>query len=77
MEFVIPKSFSPIMSRVYEIKYSNPKKYKNQKIEIVREYNYLGVKLDDRLTMQNHINKSVNKANKKLYMIYKIRRCLA
>ena len=40
---------------------------------IVREYNYLGIELDDKLTMENHINKSVNKANKKLYMIYKIR----
>ena len=51
--------------------------YGNQKIEIVREYNYLGIDLDDKLTMENHINKSVGKANKKLYMIYKLRRCLS
>ena len=27
--------------------------------------------------MENHINKSVCKANKKLYMIYKLRKCLS
>ena len=51
--------------------------YKNQMIETVSESNYLGIELDDKLTMENHINKSVNKANTKLYMIYKIRRCLS
>ena len=51
--------------------------YKDQKIEIVSEYNYLGIDLDNKLTMENHINKSVGKANKKLYMIYKIRKCLS
>ena len=51
--------------------------YKNQRIEIVREYNYLGVELDNKLTMENHINKSVSKANKKVYMIYKLRNCLS
>ena len=30
-----------------------------------------------RLTMENHINKSVGRANKKLYMIYKMRKCLS
>ena len=40
-----------------------------KKIEIVNEYNYLGIELDNELTMENHINKSVCKANKKLYMI--------
>ena len=29
------------------------------------------------LTMKNHINKSVSKSNKKLYMIFKIRKCLS
>ena len=38
--------------------------YKNQMIETVSEYNYLGIELDNKLTMENHINKSVNKANK-------------
>ena len=51
--------------------------YKNKKIEIVSEYNYLGIEVDNKLTMENHINKSVSKANKKLYMIYKIRKCLS
>ena len=51
--------------------------YKDQKIEIVSECNYLGIDLDNKLTMENHINKSVGKANKKLYMIYKIRKCLS
>ena len=51
--------------------------YKGQRIEVVSEYNYLGIDLDNKLTMENHINKSVCKANKKLYMIYKIRRCLS
>ena len=50
--------------------------YNNRTIELVREYNYLGIELDNNLTMENHINKSVTKANKKLYMIYKIRKCL-
>ena len=27
--------------------------------------------------MENHTNKSVGKANKKLYMIYKLRKCLS
>ena len=51
--------------------------YNNKKIDIVSEYNYLGIELDNKLTMENHINKSVCKANKKLYMIYKLRKCLS
>ena len=51
--------------------------YNNKQIEIVREYNYLGVELDNMLTMERHINKSVGKANKKLFMIYKLRKCLS
>ena len=51
--------------------------YKNQQIEIVREYNYLGVELDNNLTIEKHINKSVGKANKKLFMIIKLRKCLS
>ena len=51
--------------------------YKNQMIETVSEYNYLGIELDNKLTMENHINKSVKKATKKMYMIYKIRTCLS
>ena len=39
--------------------------------------NYLGIELDNKLTLENHINKSVSKANKKLYMIYKLRKCLS
>ena len=50
--------------------------YNNRTIELVREYNHLGIELDNNLTMENYINKSVTKANKKLYMIYKIRKCL-
>ena len=51
--------------------------YKNKQIEIVSEYTYLGIELDNKLTMEKHINKSVCKANKKLFMIYKIRKCLS
>ena len=51
--------------------------YNNKKIDIVSEYNYLGIELDNKLTMDNHINKSVCKANKKLYTIYKLRKCLS
>ena len=40
--------------------------YNSQKIEIAREYSYLGVKLDNNLTMENHINKFVRQANKKI-----------
>ena len=50
--------------------------YNNKKIDIVSEYNYLGIELDNKLTMENHINKSACKASKKLYMIYKLRKCL-
>ena len=55
----------------------NNLQYKDKKIDIVNEYNYLGIELDNKLTMENHINKSVIKANKKLYMIYKLRKCLS
>ena len=51
--------------------------YNNQQIEIVSDYNYLGVELDNKLTMERHINKSVGKANKKLFMIHKLRKCLS
>ena len=51
--------------------------YKNKQIKIVSEYTYLGIELDNKLTMEKHINKSVGKANKKLFMIYKIRKCLS
>ena len=51
--------------------------YKNKKIEIVSEYNYLGIELKNKLTMEKHINKSVGKANKKLFIIYKLRKCLS
>ena len=37
---------------------TNNLQYKNKKIEIVSEYNYLGIELDNKLTMENHINKS-------------------
>ena len=56
---------------------ANNLQYNNKKIEVVSEYNYLGIKLDNKLTLENHINKSVSKANKKLYMIYKLRKCLS
>ena len=56
---------------------ANNLQYNNKIVEIVSEYNYLGVELDNKLTLENHINKSVSKANKKLYIIYKIRKCLS
>ena len=51
--------------------------YNQQQIEIVSDYSYLGVELDNNLTMEKQINKSVNKANKKLFMIGKLRKCLS
>ena len=53
----------------------NNMQYKNKKIETVSEYNYLGIEVDNKLTMENHINKSVSKSNKKLFMIYKLHKC--
>ena len=50
--------------------------YNNQQIEQVTTYTYLGVELDDNLTMENHINKCVKNANRKLFMVSKLRRCL-
>ena len=50
--------------------------YKNKQIEIVSEYNYIGIELENKLTMEKHINKSVGKANKKLFMIYQLRKQL-
>ena len=45
---------------------ANNLQYNNKKIEVVSEYNYLGIELDNKLTLENHINKSVSKANIKL-----------
>ena len=42
---------------------ANNLQYNKKKIEIVSEYTYLSIELDNKLTMENHINKSVNKAN--------------
>ena len=39
--------------------------YNKQQIEIVKEYNYLGVEMDWRMSMENHINKCVKQANSK------------
>ena len=50
--------------------------HNNQHIEMVTNYNYLGVELDSNLTMENHINKCVKNANKKMFMVSKLRRCL-
>ena len=50
--------------------------HNNQQIEMVTNYNYLGVELDSNLTMENHINKCVKNANKKMFMVSKLRRCL-
>ena len=33
----------------------NHLQYKNKKIETVSEYNHLGIELDNKLTMENHI----------------------
>ena len=51
--------------------------YNDQKIEVVKEYNYLGVELDNVLTLENQINKCVKQANKKMHMIGKLRRSLS
>ena len=50
--------------------------HNNQQIELVTNYNYLGVELDSNLTLENHINKCVKNANKKMFMVSKLRRCL-
>ena len=34
------------------------------------------MELDSNLTMENHINKCVKNANKKVFMVSKLRRCL-
>ena len=47
--------------------------HNNQQIELVINYNYLGMELDSYLTMENHINKCVKNANKKMFMVSKLR----
>ena len=37
----------------------NNLQYKDKKIDIVNEYNYLGIELDNKLTLENHINKAL------------------
>ena len=49
----------------------------SQIIDFVNEYNYLGVEVDSNLTMESHINKCVKMANRKMFMISKLRRSLS
>ena len=48
----------------------------NQQMVTNCMYNNLGVELDSNLTMENHINKCVKNANKKMFMVSKLKRCL-
>ena len=41
----------------------------NNEVEIVTNYNYLGVTLDDKLNFEAHVNNQIRKANKRLYFV--------
>ena len=50
--------------------------HNNRQTELVTNFNYLGVKLDSKMTMENHINKYMKNANKIMFMVSKLRQCL-
>jgi hypothetical protein len=57
-------------------KYKNAKEpviVDNKEVEIVKQYKYLGVTIQNDLKWNNHINNQVKKANKRMYFL----RCLA
>ena len=46
--------------------------YKNQPIEYVDTYNYLGVEIDTKMTFEDQLKKCLRQANRKLFMLSKI-----
>ena len=45
----------------------------SKKLQYVRQFNYLGVKLDSRLTFETHASESIRLVSHKLYLLAKIR----
>ena len=61
------------------IKYKNINltlKFNNSEIERVKEYKYLGLILDDKLTWNSHLKQIKNKLSKSLGILYKLRHIL-
>ena len=46
---------------------------KDESVEIVNSYKYLGITLKDNLNWSDHVDTVVNKANKRLYLLRKLR----
>ena len=51
-------------------------KFNNVQIETVKSYNYLGVKFDPELSMNQHLSEVHNRVQRKLFHLRKIRKFL-